>query len=539
MDTLGDIPLEDVFERFDDALAFLRARTPMPAEQFYALDDQARQKAFTVSNVGQMDMVQQVLDSLDKALETGQDLKAWQDEIGPALRKAWAGTVGKPAWRLETIYRTNVQTAFSHGRVRQMRDPAVTALRPFFLFDAILDGRTTDECSARDGVLLLAEDPWWLENTPPLHFNCRSGIRSLRKSQAERRGGVNPPDREVELNPPGKGFGAAPSLSPSVQVQPFVPEVTGHPALEGARLRKEAEEAARRASGTKHKPEHDPEHWVAEFQAKGYPEEVAKRLAHGKAAEERGLDRRLAELHAVAKRLEGAGIPAGKGIREVLDWLVEDGEVETLRAQLAVLAESGAPEHAEPRIRAMAALLEHASAIPPRQSPIKLPGRPRDDPKRRAEYQAAVGFYGSLSHPDLAHPTNYTIRWGARRGGHLPKARRINLSSRPGVLVHEWAHALEWLNQKTGRRSIEFLEKRIAGLPVLRSPGEGYGRGEYGVPDDFPKPYIGRIYREAGRIVATELLSMGLDMIAHGEGWRLQQEDADLFWFCLGQLGSP
>jgi SPP1 gp7 family putative phage head morphogenesis protein len=241
VDTLGDIPLEDVFERFDDALAFLRARTPMPAEQFYALEDQARQKAFTVSNVGQMDIVQQVLDSLEKALETGLDLKAWKDEIGVALREAWAGAAGNPAWRLETIYRTNIQTAFSHGRVRQMRDPAVTALRPFFLFDAILDGRTTDECSARDGVLLPADDPWWLTNTPPIHHACRSGIRSLRKSQADRRGGVNPPDREVELSPPGAGFGAAPTLSPAVQVKPFVPEVTGHPALEGARLRKERE----------------------------------------------------------------------------------------------------------------------------------------------------------------------------------------------------------------------------------------------------------------------------------------------------------
>ena len=244
MDTLGDIPLEEVFKRFDDALAFLRARTPIPAEQFYTLDDQARQKAFTVSNVGQMDMVQQVLESLEKALETGQDLKAWKDEIGPALRKAWAGEVDKPAFRLELIYRNAVQTAFSHGRVRQMRDPAVTALRPFFLFDAILDGRTTDECSARDGVLLPADDPWWATNTPPIHHACRSGIRSLRKSQADRRGGVNPPDREVELNPPGKGFGVAPTLSPAVQVQPFVPEVTGHPALEGARLRKEREFAA-------------------------------------------------------------------------------------------------------------------------------------------------------------------------------------------------------------------------------------------------------------------------------------------------------
>lgn len=234
-----ELPLEEVFERFEAALAFFRARTPMPASAFYALTDQARLKAFTVSNVAQMQVVQQVLDSLDHAIDQGQDLESWRKEIGPALRAAWAGDVENPAWRLQTIFRTNLQTAFAHGRTRQMRDPAVTRLRPFWLFDATVDWRTTEECSARDGVLLPADDPWWRKNQPPIHHGCRSGIRSLRKAQADRRGGVNPPDREVELNPPGKGFGAAPSLDPAIQVTPYVPEVKGHPALEGARLRKE------------------------------------------------------------------------------------------------------------------------------------------------------------------------------------------------------------------------------------------------------------------------------------------------------------
>lgn len=533
-----ELPLEQVFEKFDDALAFFRARTPMPSGVFYALEAQARQKAFTVSNVAQMSMVQQALDSLDLALDQGMDLESWRKEIGPALEEAWAGTVQYPAWRLETIFRTNVQTAFSHGRVRQMRDPAVTALRPFWLFDAVLDGRTTDECSARDGVLLPADDPWWSENTPPLHFNCRSGIRSLRKSQADRRGGVNPPDREVELNPPGTGFGAAPSLDPAVQVKPFVPEVKGHPALEGARLRKEQE-----LRPPPPKPEHDPEHWVAEFRARGYPDGVARRAAHGKAAEERGLDRKLDELHAVAKRLEEAGVPAGKSLREGLAWLVEDGEVETLRGQLALLAREGAPEHAEPLVRSMAALLEHARAIPPRRLPIQMPGRPRNDPARLAEYRAAVGFYELLSHPALSHPTNYSVRWGVRRGFCDVLRRRLNLSLRSGVLVHEWGHAIEALNPEVLRRSAEFLRARTAGEPAVRLrvlyPARKYRRNELAKPDKFLEAYMGKLYALGDRILATELLSMAFELLANGEGWRLRGHDADLFWFSLGQLLEP
>jgi len=435
-----------------------------------------------------------------------------------------------------TIFRTNVQTAFSHGRVRQMSDPAVLALRPFWLFDALIDGRQTDICEARNGVLLPATDPWWRENTPPLHFCCRSGIRSLRKSQAARRGGERRPDLDIE--PPGDGFGAAPSLLPAVQVKPFVPEVKGHPALEGARLRKEREQRP-----LPPKPEHDPEHWVAEFRSRGYPEDVARRAAYGKAAEERGLDRPLDELRALAQRLEEAGVPAGRSLRESLDWIVEDGEVQTLRGQLALLAREGAPEHAAPGVRAMAAMLEHAHAIPPRRAPILMPGRPQDDPERLAEYRAAVGFYETLSHPALAHPTNYQVRWGIRRGYCDTAGRRLLLSRRPGVLVHEWGHAIEELNPEMLRRSAEFLRTRTAGELAQRLrdlyPGKKYKRRELAKPDKFLEAYMGKLYTHLGRTFGTELLSMAFDLLASGEGWRLRGHDADLFWFCLGQLLEP
>ncbi len=527
-----ELPLEEVFEKFEDALRFLRARTPMPSAQFYALSDQARQKAFTVSNVAQMELVQQVLSSLDRAIDQGQDLESWRKEIGPALREAWAGDVENPAWRLETIFRTNLQTAFSHGRVRQMRDPAVTVLRPFRLFDATLDERTTDECSSRDGVLLPADDPWWSTNTPPLHFNCRSGIRSLRRAQADRRGGMHLPDREVELNPPGKGFGAAPSLDPDVQVTPYVPEVTAHPALEGARLRKERDFAEAEEKRRKLEAPHRPELWVAGFRAKGYSEEVAQRLAVGKATEERGLDRPVRELHAIAKRLDDAGLPIARGLREWLDTVVARGREETLRA---LSERSSWPE----RVRADVALLEHASSVAPRQSPLRMPGRPTSKyPVRQAAHDAAVCFYELLAHRDIVHPTDHTVRWGRKRGAYFEDKKRIGLSNQRGVFVHEWGHALEALNQALGRRSVEFLESRTVG-ERNRTGLEGYGKGEYGRPDKFFDPYVGRIYEHAGKLTATEVLSMGLQAIANGRSYLLIAEDPDLFWFCLGQLAAP
>ena len=69
-------------DKFDEALEWFRARTPMSARMFYALDAAARDKAFTVSHVAQMDMVQTVLESIGKAIESGQDLRQFSADVG-------------------------------------------------------------------------------------------------------------------------------------------------------------------------------------------------------------------------------------------------------------------------------------------------------------------------------------------------------------------------------------------------------------------------------------------------------------------------
>lgn len=53
------------------------------------------------------------------------------------------------------------------------------------MFDAIMDSRTTSECAALHSTVLPATDKWWDGRIPPLHFNCRSSIRSLDEEQAK------------------------------------------------------------------------------------------------------------------------------------------------------------------------------------------------------------------------------------------------------------------------------------------------------------------------------------------------------------------
>ena len=194
---------------FEEAVAWLRARVPVTDDQFRALDARARRKAFAVAGVAQLDLVNDVLTELDAAVRDGATLADFKAAVGARLRAAWGGAVARPGHRLETIYRTNVQLAYGAGRWAQLTDPDQLAARPAWVFDAVLDSRTSAPCRARDGVTLPASDAWWRTNFPPMHHRCRSGVRSLPPEGAAARGfTVNPPSGGA-----ADGFGLTPDAA--------------------------------------------------------------------------------------------------------------------------------------------------------------------------------------------------------------------------------------------------------------------------------------------------------------------------------------
>lgn len=189
---------------FDDAIVWFKKRVSMSKADFERLSAAAKRKAFTVANVAQLGVVAQVWAAIDKAVKSGLPLADFKKAIGPELRKAWSGSVDDPAWRLETIFRTNVQLAYGAGRFRQAKTPEVAGDRPVWMFDAILDGRETEVCHAADGTKLPNDHAWWKTRIPPLHHNCRSSFIALTEKQAGKL--TTKPTTEKPL----KGFGLAP-----------------------------------------------------------------------------------------------------------------------------------------------------------------------------------------------------------------------------------------------------------------------------------------------------------------------------------------
>ena len=74
-------------------------------------------------------------------------------------------------WRIDTIFRTNMQTAFQGGRFRQMNAGAVIAARPFWRYVATLDGSTRQEHAALHGKVFKHDHSFWNIWYPPNGFN--------------------------------------------------------------------------------------------------------------------------------------------------------------------------------------------------------------------------------------------------------------------------------------------------------------------------------------------------------------------------------
>lgn len=189
---------------FVEAIEWFRERLPITDDEFEALENASHRTSFVVSGVAQLDIVTDVWEALDRAIENGDDLDDFKDAVEESLLSAWGEDVDNPAHRIETIFRTNLQSAYGAGRHKQMTDPDVLEDHPIWQFDAILDGRTTEVCQACDNTKLPADNPWWKTHNPPLHHKCRSGVITMTKEEAGKLT-KKPPSAK-----PSDGFGEAP-----------------------------------------------------------------------------------------------------------------------------------------------------------------------------------------------------------------------------------------------------------------------------------------------------------------------------------------
>lgn len=181
-----------------EAIDYFKGKGKKVSFHYDEMLHEAHNKAFTVAKITRLDLLSDIHLSLKSAMESGQDFKAWQKNIQPTLKeKGWWGAVEAinpitgevkdirvDSRRLRTIYETNMRTSYAKGRyAAQMESDA-----EFLRYNAILDQHTRPSHSARNGIILPKNSPWWEANYPPNGWKCRCKATAMTSFEVKRRG---------------------------------------------------------------------------------------------------------------------------------------------------------------------------------------------------------------------------------------------------------------------------------------------------------------------------------------------------------------
>ena len=74
----------------------------------------------------------------------------------------------------ETVFRTNVNSAFNTGRMDAIFHPSIAGAFPAIQYFVVEDEHTTDICRALIDVIIPIDEMTRGQFLPPFHYNCRT-----------------------------------------------------------------------------------------------------------------------------------------------------------------------------------------------------------------------------------------------------------------------------------------------------------------------------------------------------------------------------
>lgn len=161
---------------YDDAIKFMKNRIPVTKDEWNELDPKLRFRAFTLARLTQVDYIEAARGRLITAMEKGEGVaETWKDMQAVATEE---GTQLNPGY-WETVYRTNIQTAYNAGKRFEFNKNPPEAIALL----VIEDGRTSTVCKPLVGLVLPGNHQFWKTNWPPFHYNCRTTVRRVLKHE--------------------------------------------------------------------------------------------------------------------------------------------------------------------------------------------------------------------------------------------------------------------------------------------------------------------------------------------------------------------
>lgn len=195
---------------FEQALEYFRAKNLITEAEFDSLRDRYREGGFIARRLASQRLQEVARSSIERLLSQDLTIEEVIREIRSAERDELALGISpaSPAY-LETVIRTNVASAYGHGRYEALQDPNVQALRPYVRFVTAADDAVRPTHLALHGKVFRAGSDGASYYAPPIGFRCRCSMVSLSERQFTARAYVLTEGRVPGIEP-DSGWGGAP-----------------------------------------------------------------------------------------------------------------------------------------------------------------------------------------------------------------------------------------------------------------------------------------------------------------------------------------
>lgn len=196
----------DVFNQpFKEQIDFFRQKRVKPTKAWTDAMRGVHDRAFVVAGGMDTAMLSDFQTAIADAMEKGTGLETFRKDFDRIVAQYGWQYKGERGWRTRVIFETNMRTSYMAGRLKQMRDPDVLKLRPFWEYR---HGETRTPRNPRPrhkawhGRIYRHDDPFWLTHFPPNDFICSCGVRTLSLRDVKRRGKDGPDEWAGELMEP-------------------------------------------------------------------------------------------------------------------------------------------------------------------------------------------------------------------------------------------------------------------------------------------------------------------------------------------------
>lgn len=182
-----------------EALDYLRAKGVKASFDYRDVWAAEHAADFTVAKAMQLDVLQAIREDADNALAEGLTFRQYAKGLKPRLMQlGWWGKqemtdpytkeprlvqLGSTR-RLRTIYRTNMRTARAAGQWERIQRTKKT--HPYLLYELGPSENHRPEHVSWAGILLPADDPFWLTHFTPNGWGCKCRVRQVSKREYER-----------------------------------------------------------------------------------------------------------------------------------------------------------------------------------------------------------------------------------------------------------------------------------------------------------------------------------------------------------------